>query len=148
LIFKCFSRLKDLISKSKGRILYKSQDENDPKDLYIGPHVIEVEADDALMQDELFGPILPIVLIESLEEAMEFINNREKPLNAYIFSNSEEKIERFMRETYSGNAVSNGVVLNYYSKYSNIGNPTSSNATTFRRSRAIRNRTLSRQIWI
>ncbi|KAI6181789.1 Aldehyde dehydrogenase [Aphelenchoides besseyi] len=110
-----FSRLQDLIDRTKGRLVYKPEDENDPTDLYIGPHLFEVDSTDVLMKDELFGPILPLITVDNLDFAINFINVREKPLNAYVFTKDEQKIERFLTSTYSANAVANGVVLNYYS---------------------------------
>lgn len=48
--------------------------------------VVDVAEDDALMQEEIFGPILPIVTVESVEKGIEFLNCREKPLALYVFS--------------------------------------------------------------
>lgn len=48
--------------------------------------VVDVAEDDALMQEEIFGPILPIITIDSLEKAIEFVNRGEKPLALYVFS--------------------------------------------------------------
>lgn len=48
--------------------------------------VVDVADDDALMQEEIFGPILPLITMESLEEGIEFVNRREKPLALYVFS--------------------------------------------------------------
>lgn len=48
--------------------------------------VVDVADDDALMQEEIFGPILPIIAVDSLEKGIEFVNCREKPLALYVFS--------------------------------------------------------------
>lgn len=48
--------------------------------------VVDLAEDDALMQEEIFGPILPIVTVDSVEEGIEFLNSREKPLALYVFS--------------------------------------------------------------
>lgn len=48
--------------------------------------VVDVAEDDALMEEEIFGPILPIITVESLEKGIDFINRREKPLALYVFS--------------------------------------------------------------
>lgn len=48
--------------------------------------VVDVAVDDALMQEEIFGPILPIVTVDSVEKGIEFLNTREKPLALYVFS--------------------------------------------------------------
>jgi len=49
--------------------------------------VVDVAEDDALMVDEIFGPILPILTVESLERSIDLVNRREKPLALYVFSN-------------------------------------------------------------
>lgn len=49
--------------------------------------VVDVTEDDVLMQEEIFGPILPIVTVDSVEKGIEFLNGREKPLALYVFSN-------------------------------------------------------------
>ena len=48
--------------------------------------LVDVAEDDALMQEEIFGPILPIITIDSLEKGIEFMNRQEKPLALYVFS--------------------------------------------------------------
>lgn len=48
--------------------------------------LVDVAEDDVLMVEEIFGPILPILTIESLEEGIDIINRQEKPLALYVFS--------------------------------------------------------------
>uniref|UniRef100_A0A452SGY4 aldehyde dehydrogenase [NAD(P)(+)] n=1 Tax=Ursus americanus TaxID=9643 RepID=A0A452SGY4_URSAM len=55
-----------------------------------------------VMQEEIFGPILPIVNVRSLDEAIEFINRREKPLALYAFSNSNQVVTQMLDRTSSG----------------------------------------------
>lgn len=52
--------------------------------------VVDVKEQDALMQEEIFGPILPILTIKSLEEGINFINEREKALALYAFSDESQ----------------------------------------------------------
>uniref|UniRef100_A0A452UAS2 Aldehyde dehydrogenase domain-containing protein n=1 Tax=Ursus maritimus TaxID=29073 RepID=A0A452UAS2_URSMA len=59
------------------------------------------------MQEEIFGPILPIVNVRSLDEAIEFINRREKPLALYAFSNSNQVVKRVLAQTSSGGFCGN-----------------------------------------
>lgn len=55
--------------------------------VFLAPTVlVDVQESDALMQEEIFGPILPILTIESLEEGIDYINRQEKPLALYVFS--------------------------------------------------------------
>lgn len=48
--------------------------------------LIDVDTQSQVMQEEIFGPVMPIVCVRSLEEAIQFINQREKPLALYVFS--------------------------------------------------------------
>lgn len=54
------------------------------------------------MQEEIFGPILPIVTVAGLDEAIDFINDRDKPLALYVFTESDTTRERIAEETSSG----------------------------------------------
>lgn len=52
--------------------------------------LVDVQETDPVMQEEIFGPILPIVNVRSLGQAIDFINRREKPLALYAFSNNSQ----------------------------------------------------------
>ncbi|MGX1793052.1 aldehyde dehydrogenase family protein [Microbacterium sp. NPDC055312] len=70
---------------------------------YVAPTVVDgVGADSPLMQEEIFGPILPIVHVESAAEARAFIRSRPKPLAAYVFSRRRRVRRAFLAETSSG----------------------------------------------
>jgi aldehyde dehydrogenase (NAD+) len=62
----------------------------------------EVSPDAAVMREEIFGPILPIVEVPGLDEAIDFINDRDKPLALYAFTESDTTRERLAAETSSG----------------------------------------------
>ncbi|MFI6873992.1 aldehyde dehydrogenase family protein [Streptomyces sp. NPDC050400] len=75
----------------------------DRDDVYIAPTVLTgVEADDAVMREEIFGPVLPIVEVDGLDEAIAFINDRDKPLALYGFTENETTRGRLAAETSSG----------------------------------------------
>ena len=57
----------------------------------------DVEGSDAVMQEEIFGPILPILKVENIDEAVEFITEREKPLALYVFSKHQGLSIHIMR---------------------------------------------------
>ena len=79
---------------------------------YIAPTVLtDVSTDDPAMQQEIFGPVLPIVRAESLDAATRFIAAGEKPLAAYLFTNRAADERQFLAEVASGNACINDVVL-------------------------------------
>ncbi|MFI2371736.1 aldehyde dehydrogenase family protein [Streptomyces sp. NPDC018833] len=70
---------------------------------YIAPTVLaEVAPDAPVMREEIFGPILPIVEVAGLDEAIDFINDRDKPLALYAFTESDTARERLAAETSSG----------------------------------------------
>lgn len=70
---------------------------------YVAPTVVDgVSIDSLLMQEEIFGPILPIVHVRSAEEARTFIRSRPKPLAAYVFSRRRRVRRAFLAETSSG----------------------------------------------
>jgi aldehyde dehydrogenase (NAD+) len=78
---------------------------------YIAPTVItDVDASSPLMQEEIFGPILPVLPIDSAEAAIAFINRRDKPLALYVFSNSREVSRALLTRTSSGGACVNDTV--------------------------------------
>jgi len=95
----------------------------DPKKVYYGgthnrtdrriaPTILnDVNLDDAVMQEEIFGPILPVIVYETIEEAFEIIKSIEKPLAAYLFSDSSLVKERFLNEIPFGSGGINDCVM-------------------------------------
>ncbi|MBN8886085.1 MAG: coniferyl aldehyde dehydrogenase [Rudaea sp.] len=65
----------------------------------------------ALMQDEIFGPILPIVPVESVDAAIDFINSRPRPLALYHFDNDSARTQRVLERTTSGGVAVNETLL-------------------------------------
>ncbi|MBE9163136.1 aldehyde dehydrogenase [Tychonema sp. LEGE 06208] len=82
------------------------------EDRYISPTVIDkVSWDSPVMQDEIFGPILPVLEYDDFGEAIAQINARPKPLALYLFSKDKEKQQRVLRETSSGGLCINDTVM-------------------------------------
>ncbi|MFI9061892.1 aldehyde dehydrogenase family protein [Streptomyces sp. NPDC053429] len=76
---------------------------HDRADRYIAPTVLaEVAPDSPVMREEIFGPILPVVEVAGLDEAIAFIRDRDKPLALYAFTESDTTRRRLTRETSSG----------------------------------------------
>ncbi|MEU7065675.1 aldehyde dehydrogenase family protein [Streptomyces sp. NPDC046161] len=76
---------------------------HDRADRYIAPTVLaEVASDSPVMREEIFGPILPVVEVAGLDEAIAFIRDRDKPLALYAFTESDTTRRRLTRETSSG----------------------------------------------
>lgn len=81
---------------------------------YIAPTIVhDVKRTDPLMQEELFGPILPIMMVKDFDEALEFVTRSEhgRPLSAYIFSKKSDQINRWKRFVKSGSVGVNETVL-------------------------------------
>lgn len=73
---------------------------------YLAPTVLaDVDPEAPVMREEIFGPILPIVTVSGLDEAVDFINDRDKPLALYAFTESDTTRERLAAETSSGGSV-------------------------------------------
>ncbi|GGV87561.1 aldehyde dehydrogenase family protein [Streptomyces massasporeus] len=94
-----FDRLTGLLDS--GRTVVGGTSDRTAK--YIAPTVLaDVDPDAPVMREEIFGPILPIVTVPGLDEAIDFINDRDKPLALYVFSESDGTRRRFAAETSSG----------------------------------------------
>lgn len=88
--------------------------ETDSEDRYIAPTVIDnVTWDAPVMQEEIFGPILPIIEYDTLTEAIELVNQRPKPLALYFFSRNKNHQERILRETSSGGVSINDTAMQF-----------------------------------
>jgi len=105
-----WNRLNSLLQKSSGKVLFQGG-QSDESDLFIPPMIMDISFNDSLMMEEIFGPILPIITIKNLGEAIEFIQKGEKPLASYIFSKSDASIQRFLREVVSGGCTVNDVLM-------------------------------------
>ncbi|XP_060523095.1 aldehyde dehydrogenase, dimeric NADP-preferring-like [Cylas formicarius] len=82
-----------------------------PQKLLIAPTIlINVGPHDQVMEEEIFGPILPILNVLNVREAIDFINSREKPLALYVFSNDKSVQDMFLTETSSGGVAINDTI--------------------------------------
>jgi acyl-CoA reductase-like NAD-dependent aldehyde dehydrogenase len=93
-----------------------------PEERYIAPTLVDIEdMNDVLMQEEIFGPILPIVQYENLDDALEIIRNKPRPLALYIFTRSRKTINRVLRGTQSGTGGINETVVHFINTYLPFG---------------------------
>ncbi|CAH0564129.1 unnamed protein product [Brassicogethes aeneus] len=84
----------------------------DAKERYIAPTILTgVSENDPVMQDEIFGPVLPIINVEDVKGAIDFINGREKPLAMYIFSNNSKNVDLILENTSAGGITVNDTVM-------------------------------------
>lgn len=84
----------------------------DPESLHIAPTIMQgVTPDDAVMQEEIFGPIIPILTYNTISEAIRFINSRPHPLACYVFTEDKETEERFLSEVPFGGGCINDTII-------------------------------------
>jgi len=96
--------------------------ESDKEDLYISPTVIdEINWNDPVMQEEIFGPILPVMEYDKLDEVIDIINSHPKPLALYLFSNNKEKQQRVIDRTSSGGVCINAPIYHQVSSFLPFG---------------------------
>ncbi|ASK29520.1 aldehyde dehydrogenase [Chryseobacterium sp. T16E-39] len=105
---KNFQRLVQLINKDN---IYFGGNYNEDK-LYIEPTILtNVNWQDDVMQEEIFGPILPVISFSSFNQTMNVISELEKPLAAYLFSNNSEEKEIFKQKISFGGGCINDVIM-------------------------------------
>jgi len=79
---------------------------------YLAPTVLTgVKPDAAVMEDEIFGPILPVIGVGDVDEAIRFVNDRDKPLALYAFSASDAVLEHVVANTSAGGMTLNHAVV-------------------------------------
>ncbi len=101
-----FERLTGYLADTKGSVVLGGG--SDADQLRIEPTVIVDPApDEPVMQDEIFGPVLPVMTVQSLDEAIDFVNARPKPLAAYLFTATKSVRERVIREVPAGGMLVN-----------------------------------------
>lgn len=97
----------------------------DAADRFISPTIIdEVKPDFEIMQGEIFGPILPVMTFKKIDEAIDYINENEKPLAFYYFGKNKEAKE-VLAKTTSGGACVNDTLLhigNHHLPFGGVGN--------------------------
>jgi aldehyde dehydrogenase (NAD+) len=105
-----FDRLVSLIGSTTGAVVAGGGFERST--LTIEPTVIlDPPPDDAVMANEIFGPVLPVITIESTSAAVDFVNRRPKPLALYVFTSSRELARNLIDRIPSGGAVVNHVAM-------------------------------------
>ena len=107
-----FHRLEKLLDS--GTVAFGG--DTDPDTRYISPTVLTgVSKDDPVMAEEIFGPILPVIAVDSIDEALAFVNETaaqgDKPLALYTFSESDEENDQVLAGATSGGACVNGTLM-------------------------------------
>jgi coniferyl-aldehyde dehydrogenase len=113
---KAFNRLtmvlQDAIEKGTDPINLLGDDKPDPQSRKIPPYLVMDPSDDSLlMQEEIFGPILPVKPYDDLDEVIAYINSNERPLALYLYSNDKAAQDKIIHRTLSGGICLNDSML-------------------------------------
>ncbi len=118
---KAFDRIVELMHA--GEIIYGGN--TDRNDLYIAPTIIDgITFEDPIMQQEIFGPVLPVLTFDRIEQAIDHVNAHEKPLALYYFG-GDTQAERVLKATSSGGACINDTLMhvgNSHLPFGGVGN--------------------------
>lgn len=115
---KHYDRVMGLIDREK--VVYGGR--GDPESLRIEPTILRnVTQEDPVMQEEIFGPLLPILPVADVEEAMEIIKSREKPLACYLFTEDRRVQDRFLRQVPFGGGCINDTVIHLATSHMGFG---------------------------
>ena len=110
-----FDRIEGYLENAKGMgAKVVAGGNTDRSKRFIAPTVLcDVSMDSLVMKEEIFGPLMPIVTYKTMDEAIGFINKREKPLALYLFSYNKKNQKRLTEETSSGALVFNDCVIHH-----------------------------------
>jgi len=110
---KHFTRLKSLVEEAvNGGARIAIGGTFDEQNQRIHPIVLtQIPAGAKIMEEEIFGPILPVIVYENLEDVIDQINSKSKPLALYIFSNNKSNINKIMKSTSAGGTCINDVLI-------------------------------------
>ena len=107
-----FARIEALLSGSAAEIAFGG--ETDAASRYISPTLLTaVDPDSSVMQEEIFGPLLPILKVPDMDAAVAFVNARPKPLALYVFTGSRGRAEALIARTTAGGGCINDTVLHF-----------------------------------
>ncbi|KAK9692362.1 hypothetical protein RND81_09G259100 [Saponaria officinalis] len=110
-----FTRLKDLLDEPRVRssIVYGGSVMNEDK-LYIEPTIlVDPPLDAEIMTEEIFGPLLPIITLDDIEDSIGFISSRPRPLSIYCFTKNDKFRKKLASETSSGSLIFNDTIIQY-----------------------------------
>ena len=115
---KHYNRVKGLIVGEEVVFGAKYKEET----LQIAPTVLEnITENSKIMQEEIFGPVLPVITVANMEEAEAFVRKYEKPLAFYLFSTDKKTIDRFVREVSFGGGCINDTIIHLASSKMGFG---------------------------
>ncbi len=120
---RAFARVNDLLERSiaaGAKVAFGGR--TDKNDRYIEPTLLtNVTPEMPIMGEEIFGPVLPVLTVKSVEEACELVRRRDKPLASYVFAQDREAIERILASTTAGGTVVNDSLIHFGNPYLPFG---------------------------
>lgn len=123
-----FDRIVNLIDKKN--IVYGGKMHSEKR--HISPTVLsDVTWDDAIMQEEIFGPLLPILTFSTIDEVITTLHDKDQPLATYIFSESKEVQTRLLNELSFGNGAINDTIMQAATPYLPFGGVGNSGLGTY-----------------
>ncbi|MGA0806029.1 MAG: aldehyde dehydrogenase family protein [Pseudohongiellaceae bacterium] len=94
----------------------------EPADLTVHPTLLtNVTPDMAIMQEEIFGPVVPVLTYERLDDVINYIASRPKPLALYVYSPDQANVDKVLQRTSSGGVTVNGVFSHYLENHLPFG---------------------------
>ncbi|WP_251358206.1 coniferyl aldehyde dehydrogenase [Kangiella sp. TOML190] len=103
--------LQDAIDKG-AEIVYLNNNQETTDGRKMSPAVVlQTQAEMQIRQEEIFGPVLPIVSYQNFDEVIDYVNDHPRPLALYLFSHNQKRIKRILTETTSGGVTLNDVIL-------------------------------------
>lgn len=111
-----YARLESYLedARARGLQVLPLGEHGKPGERLFAPTVVLEPGDDAkVMQEEIFGPILPIKSYRSLDEAIAYVNAHDRPLSLYPFSHDRNNVEKILRSTLAGGVTVNDTVLHF-----------------------------------
>ena len=118
-----YVRVKNLLddAKSKGASVVTGGATDDSEN-YIAPTLLDnVSADSTIMKEEIFGPVLPVITYKNIDEAIDYVNNNERPLALYVFGADKTATNHVIQNTTAGGSVVNHVIMHYFSPFLPFG---------------------------
>jgi coniferyl-aldehyde dehydrogenase len=114
-----WARLTEMIDDARAKGARIQAVGRNPEDARRRPHTlapmvaVDVRDDMRIMQEEIFGPILPVVSYRSIDEAVDYVNARPRPLALYFYGPDGESRRKVLSRTTSGNVTLNGTLMHY-----------------------------------
>ncbi|PNZ25521.1 aldehyde dehydrogenase [Staphylococcus petrasii] len=107
---KHFNRLSELLAVHQNEISFGGK--TDASERYIEPTILEgINPSHKIMQEEIFGPLLPIITYDDFDEALDIIQSKSKPLSLYLFSEDENTTHRVLNELSFGGGAINDTLM-------------------------------------